>query len=86
MAELRRGDVLGGCRIEEVVGRGGMGVVYRALQLDLGRAVAVKVIAADRAGDAEFRERFVREARMAAVIDHPNIVPVYATGEQDGAL
>ncbi len=86
MSELRRGDVLGGCRIEEVVGRGGMGIVYRALQLDLGRSVAVKVIAADRAGDAEFRERFVREARMAAVIDHPNIVPVYATGEQDGAL
>ena len=78
--------MLGGCRIEEVIGRGGMGVVYRALQLDLGRLVAVKVIAAERAGDAEFRERFVREARMAAVIDHPNIVPVYATGEQDGAL
>jgi serine/threonine-protein kinase len=86
MSELRQGDVLGGCRIEEVIGRGGMGIVYRALQLDLGRPVAVKVIAAERAGDAEFRERFVREARMAAVIDHPNIVPVYATGEQDGAL
>jgi serine/threonine-protein kinase len=86
VSELRPGDVLGGCRIEEVIGRGGMGVVYRALQLDLGRLVAVKVIAGERAGDAEFRERFVREARMAAVIDHPNIVPVYATGEQDGAL
>jgi len=84
--ELRPGDVLGGCRIERVIGRGGMGVVYRALQLDLGRPVAVKVIAADRATDGEFRERFAREARMAAAIDHPNVVPVYATGEQDGAL
>jgi serine/threonine protein kinase len=84
--ELRPDDVLGGCRIEEVVGRGGMGVVYRALQLDLGRPVALKVIAGDYAGDDEFRERFGREARMAAAIDHPNVVPVYATGEQDGAL
>jgi serine/threonine-protein kinase len=84
--ELHPDDVLGGCRIEAVVGRGGMGVVYRALQLDLGRPVALKVIAGERAGDAEFRERFGREARMAAAIDHPNVVPVYATGEQDGAL
>ncbi len=86
VSELRPGDVLGGCRIEAVIGRGGMGVVYRALQLDLGRPVALKVIAGERAGDAEFRERFEREARMAAAIDHPNVVPVYATGEQDGAL
>jgi ketosteroid isomerase-like protein len=84
--ELRPGDVLGGCRIEAVIGRGGMGVVYRALQLDLGRPVALKVITADLAGDAEFRERFGREARMAAAIDHPNVVPVHATGEEDGAL
>ena len=76
VSELRQGEVLGGCRIEEVVGRGGMGVVYRALQLDLGRPVALKVIAGERAGDAEFRERFEREARMAAAIDHPNVVPV----------
>ena len=86
MSELRPGDVLGGCRIEAVIGRGGMGVVYRALQLDLGRPVALKVIAGERASDPEFRERFGREARMAAAIDHPNVVPVYATGEQDGAL
>ena len=78
--------MLGGCRVEAVVGRGGMGVVYRALQLDLRRPVALKVIAADRAGDIEFRGRFERESLMAAAIDHPNIVPVYAAGEQDGAL
>ncbi len=86
MPELRPGDLLGGCRIEAVIGRGGMGVVYRALQLDLGRPVALKVIAGDLAADAEFRERFGREARMAAAIDHPNVVPVYAAGEEDGAL
>ncbi|HTN23964.1 MAG TPA: serine/threonine-protein kinase, partial [Solirubrobacteraceae bacterium] len=86
MPDLRPGDVLGGCRIEAVIGRGGMGVVYRALQLDLGRPVALKVITADLAGDTEFRERFGREARMAAAIDHPNVVPVHATGEEDGAL
>ncbi|HUR86968.1 MAG TPA: serine/threonine-protein kinase [Solirubrobacteraceae bacterium] len=86
MSELIPGDVLGGCRVEAVIGRGGMGVVYRALQLDLRRPVALKVIAADRAGDAEFRGRFERESLMAAAIDHPNIVPVYAAGEEQGAL
>ena len=78
--------MLGGCRVEAVIGRGGMGVVYKALQLDLRRPVALKVIAADRAGDVEFRGRFERESLMAAAIDHPNIVPVYAAGEEDGAL
>ena len=63
-----------------------MGVVYRAVQLDLQRPVALKVITADRAGDPEFRERFARESRMAAAIDHPNVVPVYAAGEERGAL
>jgi len=84
--ELKPGDLLGGCRVDEVIARGGMGVVYRAVQLDLERPVALKVIAGDRAGDPEFRERFERESRMAAAIDHPNIVPVYAAGEEDGAL
>ena len=86
MPELKPGDVLGGCRVEEVIARGGMGVVYRATQLDLQRPVALKVIAGDRAEDPEFRERFERESRMAAAIDHPNIVPVYAAGEDGGAL
>ena len=78
--------MLGGCRVEGVIARGGMGVVYRAVQLDLRRPVALKVITADRAGDPEFRERFERESRMAAAIDHPNIVPIYAAGEDGGAL
>ena len=86
MPELSAGDLLGGCRVEGVIARGGMGVVYRAVQLDLQRPVALKVIAGHHAEDPEFRERFGRESRMAAAIDHPNVVPVYAAGEDRGAL
>jgi ketosteroid isomerase-like protein len=86
VAELEPGDEFAGCRIEAVAGRGGMGVVYRATQLGLGRPVALKLLAPDRAGDSAFRDRFERESRMAASIDHPNIVPVYAAGEDDGSL
>jgi len=84
--ELSPGDVFAGCRIEAVLGRGGMGVVYRALQLDLGRPVALKVIASDRAADPGFRERFQRESRLAASFDHPHVVPVHGAGEEDGEL
>jgi hypothetical protein len=83
---LAPGDVFGGYRIEAVAGRGGMGVVYRAVQLDGGRVVALKLIASGRAADPEFRERFQREQRMAAAIDHPNVVPVHGVGEEDGQL
>ena len=83
---LAPGDVFGGFRIESIAGRGGMGVVYRAVQLDLGRPVALKLIAADRAADPAFRERFQRESRLAALIDHPNVVPVHGAGEADGQL
>lgn len=86
MAELESGDEFAGCRIEAVAGRGGMGVVYRATQLALGRPVALKLLAADRASDPDFRERFQRESRMAAAIDHPNVIPVFAAGEEDGRL
>ena len=86
VAELEPGDEFAGCRIEAVAGRGGMGVVYRATELSLGRPVALKLLAPDRAGDSEFRERFQRESRMAAAIDHPNVIPVYAAGEHDGSL
>ncbi len=75
-----------GHRITGVAGRGGMGVVYRAVQLDLDRAVALKLIAADLAEDSSFRDRFVRESRLAASIDHPNVIPIYYTGEFEGDL
>ena len=86
MVELAPGDEFAGCRIEAVAGRGGMGVVYRATELSLGRPVALKLLAPERAGDQEFRDRFQRESRMAAAIDHPNVIPVYAAGEHDGSL
>ena len=86
VAELEPGDEFAGCRIEAVAGRGGMGVVYRATELSLGRPVALKLLTPDRARDQEFRERFQRESRMAAAIDHPNVIPVYAAGEYDGFL
>ncbi|MEA2479127.1 MAG: hypothetical protein QOJ07_1049, partial [Thermoleophilaceae bacterium] len=63
-----------------------MGIVYRATQLALDRRVALKVIAAGLAEDVSFRERFMRESRTAAALDHPNIVPVYHAGEEDGLL
>ncbi len=76
--------MLAGCRIDGIAGRGGMGVVYEATDLHLERPVALKLILSDRAQDAEFRERFDREARLTAAIDHPNVIPVYAAGDQDG--
>jgi serine/threonine-protein kinase len=84
--DLLPGAVIAGCRIDAVAGRGGMGIVYRATQLSLGRPVAVKLIAPDRAGDPGFRERFERESRVAGAIDHPNVIPVYAAGEEAGHL
>jgi streptogramin lyase len=85
-AELEPGDEIAGYRITGMAGRGGMGVVYRAEQLDLQRPVALKLIATPLARDEAFRERFVRESRAAAAIDHPNVIPVYSAGEDDGRL
>jgi DNA-binding beta-propeller fold protein YncE len=80
------GTVVAGYRIEEVAGRGSMGVVYRATQLVLQRPVALKLIATESAHDASFRERFKRESQLAASIDHPNVIPIYEAGEVDGSL
>ena len=63
-----------------------MGIVYRATQIALGRPVALKLIAADLAGDRAFRERFKRESQTAASIDHPNVIPVYEAGEAEEHL
>jgi CHASE2 domain-containing sensor protein len=79
-------SIIAGYRIEREIGRGGMGVVYRASQLALGRAVAVKLITTERAQDPEFRARFAAESRIAASIEHPNVIPVYEAGEDDGLL
>src|SRR5690348_11496869 len=77
VAHLAVGDALGGYQLESVLGQGGMGKVFRAHDARLDRKVAVKVIEPELATDEEFRERFLREARVAALLDHPHIVPVY---------
>ena len=69
-----------------MLGRGGMGTVYRAKHVALNRDVALKLLASEFAGDDEFRERFLRECELAASLDHPNVVPVYDAGEADGTL
>jgi serine/threonine-protein kinase len=84
--ELAPGSDFGDWRIDQLIGRGGMGVVYRATDRRLNRPVAIKLIADDRAEDQAFRERFEREAQLTASIDHPNVIPVYAAGEIDGQL
>jgi hypothetical protein len=83
---LEAGVRLGGYVIDGVVGRGGMGVVYRATEVALERPVALKLIAPELANDEGFRERFLRESRLAASLDHPAILPLYAAGEADGQL
>ncbi len=84
--ELGAGAVLGDYEIISVAGSGGMGVVYRAEQRSLNRIVALKVIGHDIANSGDYRERFLREARLAASVDHPHVVSVYDVGEQNDRL
>jgi serine/threonine-protein kinase len=80
------GSRIGGYRLEEQVGAGGMAVVFRARDERLGRVVALKVLAPAVAADAAFRQRFIRESRAAAAVDDPHIIPVFEAGEADGVL
>jgi len=82
----RVGAELAGYRIEVVLGHGGMADVYRAVDVRLGRNVALKLLAPDLAGDERFRERFLQESRLAASLDHPNVIPIYEAGEAEGLL
>ncbi len=86
MRVIGPGGVLGGYQIDRVVGRGGMGLVYRARQRRPERVVALKVIAPELAADPDFRARFEQESSTAALIEHPNVIPVYEVGEDDGVL
>jgi serine/threonine protein kinase/streptogramin lyase len=87
MAEdTRVGTELAGYQIEGVIGRGGMSVVYLAEHVRLGRKVALKVLAPELAGSERFHDRFLRESKLAASIDHPNIVPIYDADEAEGVL
>jgi serine/threonine-protein kinase len=80
------GSHIAGYRLDEQIGRGGMAVVYRAHDARLDRRVALKILAPELARDEEFRQRFIRESRAAAAVDHPNIIPIYEAGEADGVL
>jgi serine/threonine-protein kinase len=80
------GSHIAGYRLDEQIGRGGMAVVYRAHDARLDRRVALKILAPDLARDEEFRQRFIRESRAAAAVDHPNIIPIYEAGEAGGVL
>jgi DNA-binding beta-propeller fold protein YncE/predicted Ser/Thr protein kinase len=86
VAEPAIGSTLAGYRLDKLIARGGMGVVYRATQLALDRPVALKVIASHLAAKEDFRDRFLRESRLAARLDHPGVVPVYDAREEDGEL
>jgi protein kinase-like protein len=82
--ELSAGDQFAGYRIEQRLGRGGMGVLYLALEPGLERRVALKLIAPEAAAEEVFARRFAEESRIAASIEHPNVVPIYAAGEEGG--
>lgn len=86
MSDLAIGSRFGRYRIDSRVSRGGMGVIYRGTDVGLERPVALKVIAEELAGDQTFRERFRRESKVAAALDHPNVVPIYEAGEHEGVL
>ena len=83
---LGPGSLIAGYRVEARIGVGGMAMVLRARDEALGRMVALKILAPALADDPDFRQRFVRESRAVAAVDHPHIIPVYAAGEADGIL
>jgi serine/threonine-protein kinase len=83
---LGGGGQIAGYRVEAEIGHGGMATVYRALDVKLGRRVALKILAPRLAEDDSFRQRFIHESRAAAAVDHPHIVPVFEAGESGGVL
>jgi hypothetical protein len=85
-AEFEIGSDFVGYRIEELIGRGGMGIVYRAYDLRLKRTVALKLVVPELALDERFRERFARETELAMSLEHPNVVPIHDAGDVDGRL
>jgi serine/threonine-protein kinase len=84
--DTRIGTEIAGYRVVGLLGRGGMSVVYVAEHMRLGRNVALKLLASELTHDESYRTRFIQESRIAASIDHPNIIPIYDAGEADGVL
>jgi len=85
-ADPKVGSELLGYHLEELIGRGGMGVVFRARDQRLERNVALKLLAPELASDERFRSRFLRESVLLASLDHPNVIPIYDAGEAGGRL
>ena len=83
--DSRLGTDLAGYRIEAVLGRGGMGVVYRATDPRLKRPVALKLLALGRAEDPRFRERFLRESELAVWLDHSHVIPSTRPGKRNAS-
>src|SRR5512132_227478 len=86
MAQLEHGAAVAGYGIEAQIGQGSTGSVYSAEDVALKRRVALKVLLPELARDKRFRERFLRESRVAAALEHPHIVPIHSVGESDGGL
>src|ERR1700760_884945 len=80
------GSEVAGYRLEEQIGSGGMAFVFRARDVQLGRNVALKLLSPARSRCQAFQQRFIRESRAAAAVDHPNIIPIFAAGQSDGVL
>ena len=83
---IEAGQTIGDYRVVRLIGRGGMGVVYEAVQTTVKRRVALKVLRPELADDPEFAKRFRREAQMQASLEHPHVVEVYDVGESDEGL
>src|SRR5437660_12820037 len=84
--DLKSGTLIGGYRVDELISRGGMGVVYRVTSVALNRIYALKVLIPELAEDVQFQDRFRREMRIAASLHHPNIVGIHHADERDGVL
>ncbi len=83
---VRTGTVIAGFRVDSLIGEGAMGAVYLAEEVGTGRRIALKLLAPELARDDRFRQRFVRESRVASSLDHPHIVATVASGEHEGLL
>jgi serine/threonine protein kinase len=86
VTELPADSTFAGYRIDGLLARGGMGVVYRATDLGLERPVALKLISSELSGNSGFRRRFEAESKVAASLEHPNVIPIFSAGEHEGVL
>ena len=83
---LKPGSIVAGYRINALIGQGGMGAVYEATQIALDRTVALKLVSPRLSTDPIFVERFRREGKLQAALDHPHIITVYEAGESEEGL